>query len=127
MPFLDSRFQLFSDALSYFVCVRQNQPHKGLKVGPYFEFTRGIALNDTYFSQFSLDCKVLSLDDFKFFFKGFHSGWTRNVRIDSAHFLDLVQNTRLVRYSYPLRLSNFCEALRRMRMFPQKCQKIVGC
>ena len=40
---------------------------------------------------------------------------------------DWVQNTSLVRFSYLLRLCNFCKAPRDMRKFPQKCQKIAGC
>jgi len=39
----------------------------------------------------------------------------------------MVQNTSLVRFSYLLRLGNFCKAPRDMRKFPQKCQKIAGC
>ena len=45
----------------------------------------------------------------------------------SDHFSELVQNTCLVRFSYLLRLSIFCKAVRDMRKFPQKCQKIAGC
>jgi len=45
----------------------------------------------------------------------------------SDPFLDLIQNTSLVRFSYLLRLCNFCKALRDMRKFPQKCKKIAGC
>ena len=42
-------------------------------------------------------------------------------------FFDWVQNTILVRFSYLLCLCNFCKALRDMRKFLQKCQKIAGC
>ena len=42
-------------------------------------------------------------------------------------FFDWVQNISLVRFSYLLRLCNFCKAPRDMRKFPQKCQKIAGC
>jgi len=45
----------------------------------------------------------------------------------SNPFFELVQNTTLVRFSYLLRLCNFCKAPRDMRKFPQKCQKIAGC
>ena len=45
----------------------------------------------------------------------------------SDPFFDWVQNTILVRFSYLLRLCNFCKAPRDMRKFPQKCQKIAGC
>jgi len=45
----------------------------------------------------------------------------------SNPFFELVQNTSLVRFSYLLRLCNFCKAKRDMRKFPQKCQKIAGC
>ena len=45
----------------------------------------------------------------------------------SDPFFDWVQNTSLVRFSYLLRLCNFCKAPRDMRKFPQKCQKIAGC
>ena len=45
----------------------------------------------------------------------------------SDPFFDLVQNTSLVRFSYLLRLCNFCKAPRDMRKFLQKCQKIAGC
>jgi len=45
----------------------------------------------------------------------------------SDPFFDWVQNTSLVRFSYLLRLCNFCNAPRDMRKFPQKCQKIAGC
>ena len=44
-----------------------------------------------------------------------------------AAFFELVQNTTLVRFSYLLRLCNFCKAPRDMRKFPQTCQKIAGC
>jgi len=42
-------------------------------------------------------------------------------------FFELVQNICLVRFSYMLRLCNFCKAPRDMPKFSQKCQKIVGC
>ena len=42
-------------------------------------------------------------------------------------FFEVVQNSTLVRFSYLLRLCNFCKAPRDMRKFPQKCQKIAGC
>ena len=45
----------------------------------------------------------------------------------SDPFFDWVQNIILVRFSYLLRLCNFCKAPRDMRKFPQKCQKIAGC
>jgi len=45
----------------------------------------------------------------------------------SDPFFELIQNTTLVRFSYLLRLCNFCKVLRDMRKFPQKCQKIGGC
>ena len=45
----------------------------------------------------------------------------------SDPFFDWVQNTSMVRFSYLLRLCNFCKAPRDMRKFPQKCQKIAGC
>jgi len=45
----------------------------------------------------------------------------------SDPFFDYVQTTSLVRFSYLLRLCNFCKAPRDMRKFPQKCQKIAGC
>jgi len=45
----------------------------------------------------------------------------------SDPFFELVQNTTLVRFSYLLRLCNFCKAPRDMQKFPQKCQKIAGC
>jgi len=45
----------------------------------------------------------------------------------SDPFFDWVQNISLVRFSYLLRLCNFCKAPRDMRKFPQKCQKIAGC
>jgi len=45
----------------------------------------------------------------------------------SNPFFELIQNTTLVRFSYLLRLCNFCKAPRDMRKFPQKCQKIAGC
>ena len=45
----------------------------------------------------------------------------------SDHFSDLVQNICLVRFSYLLCLRIFCKALRNMRKFPQKCQKMIGC
>jgi len=45
----------------------------------------------------------------------------------SNPFFEVVQNTTLVRFSYLLRLCNFCKAPRDMRKFPQKCQKIAGC
>ena len=45
----------------------------------------------------------------------------------SDPFLDLIQNTSLVRFWYLLRLCNFCKALRDMRKFPQKCEKIARC
>jgi len=45
----------------------------------------------------------------------------------SDPFFDSVQNTSLVRFSYLLRLRNFCQAPQDMRKFPQKCQKIAGC
>jgi len=45
----------------------------------------------------------------------------------SDPFFDSVQNTSLVRFSYLLRLCNFCKAPRDMQKFPQKCQKIAGC
>jgi len=35
-------------------------------------------------------------------------------------FFELVQNATFDRFSYLLRLCNFCEALRDMRKFPQK-------
>jgi len=44
----------------------------------------------------------------------------------SNPFCELVQKSCLVCFSYLLRLSNFCKALRDMRKFPQKCQKIAG-
>ena len=45
----------------------------------------------------------------------------------SDPFFDRVQHTSLVRFSYLLRLCNFCNAPRDMRKFPQKCQKIAAC
>jgi len=45
----------------------------------------------------------------------------------SDPFFELVQNTTLVRFSYLLRLCNFCKVPRDMRKFPQKCQNIAGC
>jgi len=45
----------------------------------------------------------------------------------SDPFFDWVQNISLVRFSYLLRMCNFCKAPRDMRKFPQKCQKIAGC
>jgi len=46
----------------------------------------------------------------------------------SDPFFEVVQNTALyVRFSYLLRLCNFCKAPRDMRKFPQMCQKIAGC
>jgi len=45
----------------------------------------------------------------------------------SDPFFDWVQNTSLVRFSYLLRLCNFCKAQRDMRKFLQECQKIAGC
>jgi len=45
----------------------------------------------------------------------------------SNPFFELVQNTTLVRFTYLLRLCNFCKGPRDMRKFPQKCQKIAGC
>jgi len=54
------------------------------------------------------------------------SGSKREDRL-SDPFFELVQNTRLVRFSYLLRLCNFCKAPRDMQKFPQKCQKIAGC
>ena len=42
-------------------------------------------------------------------------------------FFEVVQNTSLDRFSYLLRLCNFCKAPRDMRKFPQKCQKIAVC
>jgi len=54
------------------------------------------------------------------------SGSKREDRF-SDPFFDWVQHTSLVRFSYLLRLCNFCKALRDMRKFPQKCQKIAGC
>ena len=45
----------------------------------------------------------------------------------SDPFFDWVQNASLIRFSYLLRLCNFCKAPRDMRKFPQKCQKIAGC
>jgi len=45
----------------------------------------------------------------------------------SDPFFDWVQHTSLVRFSYLLRMCNFCKAPRDMRKFPQKCQKIAGC
>ena len=45
----------------------------------------------------------------------------------SDPFFELIQNTTLVRFSYLLRLCNFCKVLRDRRKFPQKCQKIGGC
>ena len=70
----------------------------------------------------------------------FSSGWTwtprkknqRDFRLETwrstfGPFFELVQNTTLVRFSYLLRLCNFCKAPRDMRKFPQKCQKIAGC
>ena len=45
----------------------------------------------------------------------------------SDPFCDLVQNTTLVRFSYLLRLCNFCKAPRDMRKFPQKRQKTAEC
>jgi len=45
----------------------------------------------------------------------------------SNPFFELLQNTTLVRFSYLLRLCNFCKAPRDMRKFSQKCQKITGC
>ena len=44
----------------------------------------------------------------------------------SDPFFELVQRATLVRFSYLLRLCNFCKAPRDMRKFPQKCQKIAG-
>jgi len=41
-------------------------------------------------------------------------------------FFEVVQNTTLVRFSYLLRLCNFCKAPRDMRKFLQKCQKVAG-
>jgi len=45
----------------------------------------------------------------------------------SYPFFELVQNTTLVRFSYLLRLCNFCKVPRDMRKVPQKCQKITEC
>ena len=52
--------------------------------------------------------------------------WVRSVSIDfQTLFLDLVQNTYPVRFSYLLSSSNVCKAPRDLRKFPQKCQKIA--
>ena len=45
----------------------------------------------------------------------------------SDPFFELVQNATLVRFSYLLRLCNFCKTPRDMQTFPQECQKIAGC
>jgi len=45
----------------------------------------------------------------------------------SDPFFELIQNTTLVSLSYLLRLGNFCKFPRKMRKFPQKCQKIAWC
>ena len=45
----------------------------------------------------------------------------------SDPFFEMVHNATLIRFSYLLRLCNFCKAPRDMRKFPQKCQKIAGC
>jgi len=45
----------------------------------------------------------------------------------SNSFFELVPKTRQVRFSYLLRLGNFCKGPRTLRKFPQKCQKIAGC
>jgi len=53
-------------------------------------------------------------------------GWKREDRL-SDPFFELVQATSFVRFSYLLRLCNFCKAPRDLRKLPQKCQKRAGC
>ena len=45
----------------------------------------------------------------------------------SDPFFEMVHNATLIRFSYLLRLCNFCKATRDLQKFLQKFQKIAGC